>query len=87
MGFVTKHDYGKKPENKYKNRFVNIIACKYFNLLVFSAPWFDFVLRMGTASEIVLQILVKNVKNCMIYYILCNMNCYKHKFVLLFIHR
>ena len=30
MGFITKHDHGKKPENKYKNRFVNIIACKYW---------------------------------------------------------
>ncbi len=31
MGFITKHDHGKKPENKYKNRFVNIIACKSLN--------------------------------------------------------
>lgn len=29
MGFTAKCECGKSGENKHKNRFVNIIACKW----------------------------------------------------------
>ena len=33
-GFTATYAYGKKTENKHKNRFVNIIACEFHEMFM-----------------------------------------------------